>query len=313
MMALATVAALLGGIALIVAGAEAFFRGLLATAKHIRVSALFLTVLVSGFELENVAAGIAANLAGFPGAAAGTFLGGTTFITLAVAGTGAIIAPITVRLPPAFLAVTALSGLPVVLLGWDRELSRFDGLLLIAWFALAMFLLFRSTGAWLVTGDDDDDAPPRFPLAWLIGGLAAMTIGGEFLSQGLQSALSRLGLSPTLLGNTAIAALTEAEEIGRFAVPARRGRPEVAAANVGGTALHFLSLNAGILALVRPLPLDEATMQLHLPVAVIAPIIFAATLAVRHGISRAAGALLIALYVAYIAASIAFAFGRGWW
>jgi len=43
-----------------------------------------------GFELENLAAGIA-NAKGLPGAAAGTFLGGTTFLTLAV---GAVISPI---------------------------------------------------------------------------------------------------------------------------------------------------------------------------------------------------------------------------
>jgi cation:H+ antiporter len=310
---LAALAAVLGGIALIVAGAEAFFRGLLAMARHLRVSAFFLTVLISGFELENVAAGLAASLAGFPGAAAGTFLGGTTFIALAVAGAGAIIAPLRAAPPASFLAVTAASGVPVAVLARDGKLSRVDGLLLIAAFALAMALLFRSTGAWLVANDDDDDPPPRFPLAWLVAGLAAMTIGGELLSQGLQSALIRLGLSPTLLGNTAIAALTEAEEVARVAVPTRRGRPEVAAANIGGTALHFLTLNAGLLAVVRPLPLDEATMRLHLPVAVAAPIVFAATLAARGGIGRLGGVMLIALYASYIGASIAFALGRGWW
>jgi cation:H+ antiporter len=309
---LAALAAVLGGIALIVAGAEAFFRGLLATARHLRVSAFFLTVLISGFELENVATGLAASLAGFPGAAAGTFLGGTTFIALAVAGAGAIIAPLRAAPPASFLAVTAASGVPVAVLARDGKLSRVDGLLLIAAFALAMTLLFRSTGAWLVA-NDDDDPPPRFPLAWLVAGLAAMTIGGELLSQGLQSALVRFGLSPTLLGNTAIAALTEAEEVARVAVPTRRGRPEVAAANIGGTALHFLTLNAGLLAVIRPLPLDEATMRLHLPVAVAAPIVFAATLAARGGISRLGGVMLIALYASYIGASIAFALGRGWW
>ena len=45
-----------------------------------------LTVLVSGFELENLAAGIALDLHKLPDAAAGTFLGGTTFLALGVAG-----------------------------------------------------------------------------------------------------------------------------------------------------------------------------------------------------------------------------------
>lgn len=311
---LATLAALLGGVALIVAGAEAFLAGLLGAARRYRVSPFFLTVVISGIELENVVAGVAANLAGFPGAAAGTFLGGTTFITLAVAGIGAVIAPVRAALPAAFLAITAVSGVPVLLLAWDGELSRRDGALLIAWFVAAILLLFQSTGGWLVAAEDDDDGKPsrRRPLLWLVGGLAAMTVGGELLGQGLQGALSRLGVSPTLLGNTAVAALTEAEELGRVAVPARRGRPEIAAANVGGTAIHFLSLNAGLLALVRPLPLDAATMQVHLPAAILAPAIFALVLAARGGISRGAGLLLAGLYLAYIGASLAEASGWAW-
>jgi rod shape determining protein RodA len=86
MSALAALALLAGGIALVVAGAEAFFEGLLATARRRRIPVFTLTALVSGFELENLAAGIAANAKGLPGAAAGTFLGGTTFLAAGVAG-----------------------------------------------------------------------------------------------------------------------------------------------------------------------------------------------------------------------------------
>lgn len=64
------------GIGLVIAGAEALLDGLLATSARFGVSAFAITVAISGFELENLAAGIAANAAGLPGAAAGTFLGG---------------------------------------------------------------------------------------------------------------------------------------------------------------------------------------------------------------------------------------------
>ncbi len=107
--------------------------------------------------------------------------------------------------------------------------------------------------------------------------------------------------------------MTEVEELGRVATPTRRGHPEVAVANIGGTVLHFLSLNAGILAVVRPLPLDDATTRIHLPAAVLSPVILTATVATGAGISRRAGVFLLVLYVAYIGASIAYAFGRGWW
>ena len=303
---LVSVALLAAGIALIILGAEAFFDGLLDVARRVGVSAFFLTLLISGLEVENIAAGLAAHLAGFPGAAAGTFLGGTTFITLGVAGLGAILVPFRVGLPPVFLLTTAFAGAPLAILALDRTLSRLDGGMLIATFCVTMIVLHRSTGA--VTGGgsdlDDDSHGRRHPWAWLLGGLAAMTLGGELLGNGLQGVVSRLGVSSTLLGNTAIAALTEAEETGRVAVPARRGRPDVAVANIGGTAIHFLTLNAGILAVVLPLHLDDATMRLHLPVAVVAPALYCLILVLRGGFGRREGVLLVALYVAYVAAAV---------
>ena len=303
---LVAVALLTGGIALVIFGAEAFIDGLLGTAKRVRVSDFFLTVLVSGLEVENIAAGLAANLAGFPGDAAGTILGGTTFIALGVAGVGAILVPYRVRLTTSFLWWTALAGAPLLLLTRDRTLSRVDGVILIAFFCVAMFSLHRSTGA-LGASDSagvGDSERKRHPWAWLLGGLAALTVGGELQGNGLQSVVSRFGVSPTLLGNTAIASLTEAEEIARIAVPARRGRPDMAAANIGGTAIHFLTLNAGILAVVLPLHLDDATMRLHLPVAVVAPALFCLILLLRGGLGRFEGALLSALYLAYLAAAV---------
>src|SRR5919109_4722474 len=90
---------LAAGVALVVAGAELFFEGLLAAASRLGVSAFALTAVISGFELENLAAGIAANANGLPNAAAGTFLGGTTFLALGVAAIGAAGFPIRGEVP----------------------------------------------------------------------------------------------------------------------------------------------------------------------------------------------------------------------
>ena len=129
-----------------VGGAELFFEGLLAGAARLRVSAFALTLVVSGFELENLAAGIAANAKGLPGAAAGTFLGGTTFLALGVSGIAALVAPIRAGLPAGMLAWLVVSPLPLLLLSLDGELSRLDGLGLVLWFAVAIVGMLRSGG-----------------------------------------------------------------------------------------------------------------------------------------------------------------------
>src|SRR5688500_15154648 len=144
---LVSVALLAAGIALIVLGAEAFFAGLLGAARRVGVSTFFFTLLISGLEVENIAAGLAAHRAGFPGAAAGTFLGGTTFITLGVAGVFAMLVPFRAGLPRGFLLMIALAGAPLALLAADGTLSRVDGGILVATFCAGMIAVLRSKGA----------------------------------------------------------------------------------------------------------------------------------------------------------------------
>lgn len=294
---------LAAGLVLVVAGAELFFTGLLASAGRLRVSPFALTALVSGLELENLAAGIAADLRGFPDAAAGTFLGGTTFLALAVTGLSAAAAPLEARLPGAVLVCSAAAPLPLLATGLDGELSRGDGGLLLAWSAVALAGLAYA-------GRSLPPAPrraARFPLARMLGGLAVLSGGGELLGEGIRRTVTSLGVAEGLLGNTAIAATIEAEEVGRVAVPARRGRGDVALGNVLGTIAHFAAFNAGVIALVRPLELDGVSRGFHLPAAAGSVLALTAILHLRGGLGRREGVLLSSAYAAYVAGAIALA------
>jgi cation:H+ antiporter len=285
----------------VVAGAELLLDGILGVAGRLQVAPFVVTVLLSGFELENLAAGIAANAADLGGAAAGTFLGGTTFLALGVAGLGALIAPLRAELPRSVLGWTAAAPLPLLGLALDGELSRLDGGLLLAWFAVAMTGLARSGRGLL---GDPLERPARHPALRLAGGLVLLGAGGEALGEGLRRVAERAGVSATLLGNTVVAASVEAEEVARVAVPARRGRGELALANVAGTIVHFIAFNAAVIALVRPIELDHDTRVLHLPAAVAATALFCAVAALGRGIGRRTGVALLALYAAYVVAAV---------
>jgi cation:H+ antiporter len=289
------------GVALVVAGADAFVDGLLGVGERLRVSPFVLVVLLSGFELENLAAGIAANAKDLPGAAAGTVFGGVTFLALGVAGIGALIAPIRATLPRGFLLWTVAAPLPTLLLSLDGELSRLDGAVLLVWFAIALVGVARAGREVLYA-----DAPEkqRFSVLRLLGGLAVLTVGGTLMGGSLRSTVDRLGVSDTLLGNTAIAASVEAEEVGRVAVPTKRGKPELALGNIAGTIVHFIAFNAGVIALVKPLSLDSATLDLHLPVAVGSTALLCGLIGLRGRIGRLDGAILVVLYAAYVTAAV---------
>jgi len=291
------------GLALVVGGAELFFDGLLASAARWRLSPFVLTVVVSGFELENLATGIATNLKGLGNAAAGTFLGGTTFLALGVAGLSAAVAPIRAAVPASVLLWAAAAPLPLLALGSDGDLSRLDGVILLLWAGAAIGGLAYAGRS--LPGSETAADESRNPLVRMLGGLAVLTGGGVALGDGLQRVVTNFGISQSLLGNTAIAAAVEVEEVSRVAVPTRHGRGDVALGNVFGTIAHFAAFNAGVIALVRPIQLDSVSRHLHLPVAAASVLVLAGLTGRRRGLTRLDGALLLVLYCAYVAAAIA--------
>jgi cation:H+ antiporter len=291
---------LVAGLVLVVGGAELFFDGVLAVARRLGVSAFVLTVLLAGLEVENLAAGIAANAKGLPDAAAGTFLGGATFLALGVAGAAALIAPIRAGLPGRVYALTALAPLPLLALAVDGTISRPDGGLLTAWSIVALFAVARSGGR----REELPASRPRFGVVRLLAGLGLLTVGGAVLGEGVRRVVERFGVSEALLGNTVLAASVEAEEVARVVAPGRRGRGDVALANVLGTIVHFVAFNAGVMALVKPLELGEATLRLHLPAAAVSTALLALVAASRPVLGRLEGGLLLAAYAAYLTAAI---------
>jgi cation:H+ antiporter len=301
---LAAAGLLVAGIALVVAGADVFFAGLLGAAARLGASAFVLSVVVSGFEVENLVAGIAANARGLPDAAAGTFLGGTTFLALGVAGVGALVGPLRAELGWPVFAWTVVAPLPLVALAADGELTRPDAAGLLAWFVVAIVGLALAGRSAL---GGEPPARRRYAIVRVVAGLGLLSAGGEVLGEGMRRTIARFGVSEALLGNTVVAASVEGEEVARVVVPARRGRPDVALGNIFGTVVHFLALNAGVIALVRPLDLDRATVTVHLPAAAGGTVLVAGLTALRRGLGRAEGAVLILLYGGYVAAAVAMA------
>lgn len=295
------VALLVAGIGLVVWAADILVDGLLGLGRRLGIAPFVLTVALAGFETENLAAGIATNAKGLPGAAAGTFLGGVTFLALGVAGLGGAIAPMRLELPRRFAVWTAVAPLPLLAFAVDGRLSRLEGGLLLAWFVIALVGLARSGGA-LLAGEGDEHK--QHPGVRLLVGLGVLTGGGWLLGDGLRTIVGHLGISQTLLGNTALAASVEAEELARVAVPARRGRPELGLGNIAGTIIHFAAFNAGVIALIKPLALDSDTTHFYLPAAAASPAILAGLLLARGRLGRREGGALIGLYALFIATAL---------
>src|SRR2546421_5653689 len=137
------------GAAIAIWSTEKLLEGLVGLARLTTLSTFAVGALLSGFEAENVAVGLAAALGGSGGApiAMGTVFGGATFLVCVALGLGALLYPMRVRLPTGFLVVLAVTPVLPGLAIFGPTTGRVAGLVLLLAFAAAMlYLIVASRG-----------------------------------------------------------------------------------------------------------------------------------------------------------------------
>jgi cation:H+ antiporter len=136
-------------------------------------------------------------------------------------------------------------------------------------------------------------------LGFFVVSLAFIIIGGEMLVAGSKTIIVSLGLSDTVFGMTILAFLVSIEELARELPAALKGRPEISLGNVIGSIMAFFLFNAGIIALLAPVPVDAQILRFYLPVCFGTVVIISAFLMARS-IPRWAGGILVFLYLIFV-------------
>jgi len=293
-----------GGVVLVVLATERLLEGLVGIATILRVAPFAVSAVVSGMEAENVAVGLAAGSRGAAEVALGTVFGGSIFVVCMALGAGALIVPLRVRLPRRVLALFALAPLLAGLALIGDATPRWTGALLLLLFAASLAYLLRVSRhhTFMESEEVSEAVEKRRPLwaviALTVAGIALITGGGELVASGATRLIADAGLGAGLVGMVLTPAAIEAEEIVRQVVPARAGRHDVSAGNVVGTLLWFTLANLGLIALVTPVRVPRLTRAVDWPFLVAASWLATAFLA-RGRVGRVAGAVLVALAVAY--------------
>jgi cation:H+ antiporter len=280
-------------------------------ARLLRVSASAVAAVLSGFEAENVAVGLAAARREAAELALGTVFGGAIFLVCVALGLGALLYPLRVTLSRGFLVLMAICPVLVGAGLIGGRTSRPAGVVLLVAFAAAIFYLLRaSRDHTFLESEEVKEAQEELrsytAAIWLtIVGLVVIALGGELVTRGAQGMVSVLGLSSLLVGMVMTPASIQIEEVIRQAVPAREGRPEVSAGNLVGTLLYFLWFNMGLISLLLPVRADSLVVRLEWPYLV--GVTWLATLFFARGrVGRPEGALLVALYVVYVTLHVSF-------
>ncbi|MGD2051952.1 MAG: sodium:calcium antiporter, partial [Acidimicrobiia bacterium] len=148
-------------------------------------------------------------------------------------------------------------------------------------------------------GESTDPGEGWHGLLYVVGGIAIMASGGWLAVIGAERLVEALAVTDSVIGLSLIALATTAELFALAASAHRHGVGELAVAGVVGSAGYNATVTLGGAALARPIATGGVAaagwLAAGLPVVVLA-------LGGRQGyLRRAGGAVLVAVYVVYLA------------
>jgi cation:H+ antiporter len=129
-------------------------------------------------------------------------------------------------------------------------------------------------------------------LVSIVAGLTLLVWGADRFVHGASAGARNLGIAPVLIGLTIVAFATSAPEILVSVNAALRGEPGLAFGNAIGSNIVNIGLVLGITAVVRPIPLESATLRREMP-ALLAVSLLTVSLFLDTRLSRPDGIVML--------------------
>ena len=317
---------LIGGLILILLGANGLTDGAASVAKRFRIPSIVigLTIVAFGTSAPELTVSVSSALKGSADIAIGNVVGSNIFNTLMIVGCTALFAPIVItrntlrkEIPLCILSsVALLICANDVFLNKAPEniLNRADGLLLLCFFVIFMGYTFAIAFKPATATQTEQIKPPtteeeetevKSPPWWksilyIIGGLAALIFGGQLFVDGATGIARNLGVSESIIGLTLVAGGTSLPELATSIVAALKKNPEIAIGNVIGSNLLNIFFVLGCSASITPLHLNEITnFDLFTLVGSGILLWFFGLFFARRTITRIEGSIMVLCYVAY--------------
>ena len=238
---------LIGGLILILLGANGLTDGAASVAKRLRIPSIVigLTIVAFGTSAPELTVSVSSALKGSADIAIGNVVGSNIFNTLMIVGCTALFAPIVItrntlkkEIPLCILSsVVLLVCANDVFLDKAPEniLNRVDGLLLLLFSSLSLWGYTFAIASKPSTGGQEEHPVPEEEneiklLPWwksvlyIIGGLAALIYGGQLFVNGATGIARNLGVSESIIGLTLVAGGTSLPELATSIVAALKER-----------------------------------------------------------------------------------------
>lgn len=315
------------GFVLLIKGADFFVEGSSAAAKKFRVPSVVigLTVVAMGTSAPELAVSLSAALEGSNEIAVSNVTGSNMFNLMAVLGICAVMSPlpsdknIVKKDYPFMIFIT----LVLIVLSFGNYfgialtqgtsslakcgiLGRFGGIVLLILFAVYIFSTVKH--ALKIRSESSDDEYEVFFKPWqiilyIIGGLAAIVIGGKMVVVGAKSIALAIGMTETLVGLTVVAVGTSLPELVTSVIAAKKGENGLAMGNIIGSNIFNILFILGMSSVITPIGVNVqgvTDMIINFIMCIIV-YFFAKT---SKNISKGEGVFMIMLYAAYMVYAI---------
>lgn len=264
------------GLAILYFGAEGMLGGATRIARRLGVSPLVigLTLVAFGTSAPELSLDVTAAFRGSTELAFGDLVGSNIANVGLILGVAAIIRPLRVhaRLLRAEVPIMISTALLVWGLAFDGELSRQDGLILLALLVLFLGYSFRAARAETaaVRAEFAEAAPkagkPVVDGFMVVVGLIGLIVGAQLMVHAAVTVAEHLGVSKLMIGLTIVAIGTSLPELATSIVAARRDDADIVAGNVIGSNIFNMLCVLALVAVIRPIPVPASSLQVDVPV-----------------------------------------------
>lgn len=264
------VAAIIGGLIILVWSADRFVEGAASTARHFGMTPLLIGIVVIGFgtSAPEMIVSASSALSGSPGIALGNAYGSNITNIALILGLTAMIKPLSVNSDvlkkelPILMAVTLLSAYLV----YDANVTQLDAIILLAVFfvymAWTIITAMKSKNDALSLDVDAEltnsaEMGLGKSILWLIIGLVLLVISSQFLVWGAVEVAKFFGVSDLVIGLTIVAVGTSLPELASSIAAARKGEVDLALGNIIGSNLFNTLAVVGIAGVIEPMQATE--------------------------------------------------------
>ena len=264
---------LLGGLILILLGANWLVDGSSSIAKKAGVSefVIGLTIVGIGTSMPELVVSCTGALQGNSDIAIGNIVGSNIFNVMLILGVTALICPLIITKNnrnvdmPLNLAVTIFlvcMGLKHTIFGISTdELTRIDGIVMLIVFALYLYFSFKK-GSGNEKEEESEVKLYKTPIAlvMILFGLGALIGGGQLFVNSAVELAHIFGVPEKFIAITILAGGTSLPELATCIVAATKNRSQLALGNILGSNISNILLILGAASVIHPLSFANVTI-----------------------------------------------------